>query len=478
MSKDRDHTDAAIAIVIVATFVVGWLVIRWAWRHPTITAWATVSVLAYTTFGFPGVIGLWTWGLVLLIGWWCFGRDSFTRTVSWRVRGSWRGWWIYGRRWRTAMTMADLSDHYEGSRPVPRLRRVRSNRFMDRLTVNLLAGQHPDDFQKRAGTLAHTFGQRACRVRIARPGLVHLDFTSRDVLTATVAVLPVPEAPDLRALPVGLREDGDPLTVGLLGRHTLVAGVTGAGKGSVLQSIVRATGPLIRSGVVHLYGIDPKGGMELAAAGAEALYVRLVREDPEDQADLLESLVTEMQTRARRLAGHTRLHTPTVDDPLIVLVIDELAALTSYRPRTKDARELYGRIDMAINLLLSQGRAVGIIVIAALQDPRKEVLPNRDLFPNRIALRLIEAEATDMVLGPGARDLGADCSRIDPRTPGVCWMWGDGEAEPTRARFSYPTDDDISDLAEHYRPLTADAIDATGAELIDLTTAPTPERIR
>jgi DNA segregation ATPase FtsK/SpoIIIE, S-DNA-T family len=243
------------------------------------------------------------------------------------------------------------------------------------------------------------------------------------------------------------------------------------------QSIIRALAPLINTGVVRLYGIDPKGGMELAAAGAEALYVRLVREDPEDQAELLEDLVSEMHARAQRFAGVTRLHTPTPADPLVVLVIDELAALTSYRPRTKEARELYGRIDMATNLLLSQGRAVGIIVIAALQDPRKEVLPNRDLFPTRIALRLIEAEATDMVLGPGARDRGADCSRIDPRTPGVAWLWCDGEAEPTRARFSYPTDDDISALAEHYRPRPADVIETTGAELIDLTDN-VPERVQ
>jgi S-DNA-T family DNA segregation ATPase FtsK/SpoIIIE len=284
------------------------------------------------------------------------------------------------------------------------------------------------------------------------------------LLTATVPAVPIPEEPDLRALPVGRREDGHDLAVGILGRHTLVAGVTGAGKGSVLQSIIRALGPLIRSRLVRLYGIDPKGGMELAAAGAEALYTQLVREDPEDQAELLESLVAEMHARARRLAGVTRLHTPTTDDPLVVLVIDELAALTSYRPRTKDARELYGRIDTATNLLLSQGRAVGIIVIAALQDPRKEVLPNRDLFPARIALRLIEAEATDMVLGRGARDLGADCSRIDPDTPGVAWIWCDGDPEPIRARFAYPTDDDIAHLAEHYRPLTAVADADAGEE--------------
>ena len=90
---------------------------------------------------------------------------------------------------------------------------------------------------------------------------------------------------------------------------------------------------------------------------------------------------------------------------------------------------------------------MGVVVWAALQDPRKEVVKQRDLFPVRIALRLIEREAIDMVLGPGARDRGAECDRIDPSTPGVGFMWCDGQAEPTRFRAAYVTDDDIAAMA-------------------------------
>jgi hypothetical protein len=57
--------------------------------------------------------------------------------------------------------------------------------------------------------------------------------------------------------------------------------------------------------------------------------------------------------------------------------------------------------------LTTQGRAVGYAVVAALQDPRKEVMPIRNLFPDRIAMRLDEPEQVDMVLGDGARDRGA-----------------------------------------------------------------------
>jgi hypothetical protein len=74
-------------------------------------------------------------------------------------------------------------------------------------------------------------------------------------------------------------------------------------------------------------------------------------------------------------------------------------------------RDIRRRIDNALGLLLSQGRAVGITVIGAIQDPRKETLPARDLFPVRIALRLAEADQVRLILGPGARDAAPAATR-------------------------------------------------------------------
>jgi S-DNA-T family DNA segregation ATPase FtsK/SpoIIIE len=53
-------------------------------------------------------------------------------------------------------------------------------------------------------------------------------------------VVPAPEIPgdprevDLSVLDVGDDEHGNPLTVGVLGKHVFVAGASGAGKGSLL----------------------------------------------------------------------------------------------------------------------------------------------------------------------------------------------------------------------------------------------------
>jgi S-DNA-T family DNA segregation ATPase FtsK/SpoIIIE len=49
-------------------------------------------------------------------------------------------------------------------------------------------------------------------------------------------------------------------------------------------------------------------------------------------------------------------------------------------------------------------------VVAALQDPRKDVLTIRNLFPTGSPCGSMNPEQVDMVLGDGARDRGATAS--------------------------------------------------------------------
>ena len=261
---------------------------------------------------------------------------------------------------------------------------------------------------------------------------------------------------NITGLPVAKREDGLPYRLRLLGTHLLVVGATGSGKGSVLWSLVHGLAPAIRDGLAQVWALDPKGGMELA--GGRALFDRFVYGDPDDAstldayerefAEVLEDAVTVMRRRQSALRGVTRLHTPTVEEPFIVVMVDELAALTAY-VTDRDAKK---RITAALALLLSQGRAVGVTVVGAVQDPRKEVLGLRDLFPTRIALRLTEPEQVALVLGQGARDRGALCDRIPERLPGIGYVGIDGIAEPVRVRFSHVTDPHIDALARDYNP--------------------------
>ena len=99
-------------------------------------------------------------------------------------------------------------------------------------------------------------------------------------------------------------------------------------------------------------------------------------------------------------------------------------------------RKLRERALAAIATLTTQGRAVGYCVVGALQDPRKDVLTIRNLFPDRIAMRLDEPEQTDMVLGDGSRDRGALADQISTAPDlgaGIAYVRLEGNPDPVRA---------------------------------------------
>ena len=165
----------------------------------------------------------------------------------------------------------------------------------------------------------------------------------------------------------------------------------------------------------------------------------------EDGVELLEQAVVVMTDRAARLAGQARTHTPSVEEPLLVVLVDEVALLTAYLPD----RKLRDRAERALATLATQGRAPGVVLVAALQDPRKEVLGLRNLFPTKVGMRLDEKTQVDMVLGDGARDAGAACHKIPETLPGVAYVKLDGLREPVRVRASYLTDADIAAAGRH-----------------------------
>ena len=146
---------------------------------------------------------------------------------------------------------------------MPVLGKVTATRYTDRVAVRLVSGQSPADLARVRGDLAHGFGALLCRVRSAKSGRVVLEFVRRDALAAIVPALPIPDRPDLKALPVGRREDGLAWLVRLHGTHVLIAGATGAGKASLLWGLVRAMFPLMQAGLVRVLAADPKL-MELA----------------------------------------------------------------------------------------------------------------------------------------------------------------------------------------------------------------------
>jgi S-DNA-T family DNA segregation ATPase FtsK/SpoIIIE len=471
-------------VIVVVMLVAGWLLLAWVIvKRPILAIPVAIFTALVLLVGMHDAQALAIYALVGLWIWRRAHRDSFDRIIGRWTRSRWRRWWVYERRWRSTMLHCGLGRRGALRDAAPKIDTVHSNRWCDRVRVRLLLGQCTDDYEHAAPGLAHSFGAIACRIKEDQPGRLWLQFTSADPLTKTVPALPVCEDVDLEAVPIGRQEDGEPWRLRLLGTHILVAGATGAGKGSVLWSLLRGLGPEIRDGRVAVWAIDPKGGMEFRPG--EPLYARFavptLDDAPYEQiAIVLEDAVAVMRERARGLAeDKIRKHTPTVQEPLILILVDELANLTKYLTDRK-ARE---RIATALGLLLTQGRAVGVCVVAALQDPRTEVLQFRNLFPSRIGLRLDEPQQVDMVLGDGARDQGAECDRISETLAGVGYVRIDGVREPTRVRAGYVDDDDIAQMSIDYAPRRLDgealfqaAEHDVDAEVIDLEQARDDDR--
>jgi DNA segregation ATPase FtsK/SpoIIIE, S-DNA-T family len=468
--------NAIVVVLVVLLF--GWFLLAWAViKRPVLALPAAAGICLVVLVGSHDAQALVLWALLVLGIWRLAHRSSFERLIGWRLRSTWRRWLVYERRWRNTMLLSGLGKTLRMRQAVPQIEKVRSTRWGDRVRVRLLLGQCTEDFERAAPELAHSFSARSCRVREDRPGRLWLEFLTADPLTATVPAFPVSEQVDLEAVPIGLQENGQPWTVEVLGTHMLVAGMTGSGKGSVFWSLLRGLGPVIRDALVQVWAIDPKGGMELGPG--RKLYTRFAVPTLDDApyeeiAVLLEDVVKVMQRRSQGLAGVTRKHVPTVQEPLILVVIDEIANLTAYLTDAK----VKARIVQALGLLLTQGRAVGVCVIAAVQDPRREVLALRSLFPAKVGLRLDGPAEIDMVLGDSAREQGAHCDRIPASLPGVGYVRLDGVREPGRVRATYVTDDDIAAMVAAYAPprppLDGEALfqaaeEDVAGEVIDIT---------
>lgn len=298
------------------------------------------------------------------------------------------------------------------------------------------------------------------------PSWVRLQVRVFDTLAAPTTVSEVVHnGVDLEAVPVGVTENFDIWRLRVLYGHILLAGATGSGKGSVLWSIIAGVGPAIADGLVDVWLADPKGGAEFGR-GEDRLFTRFATDTATILAMLREAVEVMRERLARMRSAGIRKLVPSVDEPLILIIIDEAASLSSYADR--DEQQEFRRLT---GLLLSQGRAAAVSVVAALQDPSKETMPNRQLFPVRVGLRLDEPTQTTMVHGQGARDRGARCDRISEHTPGVGYVGEDGTAEFVRVRAFWVSDDAIDRIVELYSPapqITGPTEDYSGFDPDDL----------
>jgi S-DNA-T family DNA segregation ATPase FtsK/SpoIIIE len=471
-----------LAAATVVAFTV-WLVIKagmWAIRQ-AFTRWRTsLTVLA--------VSGWWHWrggpSLVLAVGvvaavlsgWRLIDLVSFDAWAGRYLRAWWLRWTVYAPKlpdWLHACGLGIKQDAVPVVVAVtPLVRAVRRNRQLvkaqlptvlgvrsgaswDEVRLRLVPGQKPEDFDQAARALACARGVARCQVRELTPNMVSIDFQRRNLLADPVPCTDLAtlaggqgSAVDLRRVFAGRTEYGQDWQVPLTGSasHTLTAGASGAGKNSVMWCPLVSIAPAIRDGLVRVSGIDPKG-MELAygrrifhryaVTGAEALGV-------------LDELVEVMQARKAEFAGRVRSVAISPEHPLELLEFDEIGALTRYTDRkTREA------ITERVALLTTQGRALGVTVRGYVQEPTKDTVPVRELFPRRICLRVTAKSHVGMVLGDGAYERGAWANRITETEPGTGYVFGEGIREPLRVRAGWVSDQTIKHLEAFVaRPVT------------------------
>jgi S-DNA-T family DNA segregation ATPase FtsK/SpoIIIE len=469
LPKGKTMPDAAVWTSIGLLFAWPLVLVKWLLTRPvglaTLASYVALSTWT-TTHTTEQVIGWLVAAPVLVLGgWWIAGlvamlagrprlRDEWKLRAEWRLRALARKLLIYNRRWKRAVAGAGLARVQKGARDeVPRITRVRAGRYVERLSVRMLDGQDAEQWEQKSRALAHSLRSRRVTVRVDKPGRVVLELATEDPLKKIVEPFPIPEfdanmdvAEFLQRVPVGRCDDGTTWRLQVLGKHMLVAGATGSGKGSVIWSTLAQLAPLIREGLVEVWVADPKGGMELGIG--RPLFARFETQ-LESITRMLEQAADRMDKRCDRFGlDGTRLHVPTRADPLILVLIDEIANLTAYGPKA-----ICDRAKLALGRLLSKGRAPAVVVFGALQDPRKEVLQMRSLFPARVCLRVDSREETDMVLGAKAWEAGALCDRIKdaPGTEqGVGYVKLEGARGTTRVRACWWSDDAIRELAARF----------------------------
>lgn len=394
------------------------------------------------------------------VAWRSVDRDSYDHVLARRLRSAKRRWWAYrGSRWSEVMDACDLTKDNRKTGRTMRPRIVKAQAItpsIDVLTVKLCLGVSERKFLNAVDELAPALNAEQLKIsrvknknRLIKLVIVRSN-PFEDVEVEATEIPGDVEEVDFTALPIGENELGELVTLDLFANHLLVYGRTGAGKAGGLWNPLRAMGPAIREGLVEVDGIDPK---QIELEPGRALFRRLVNEP-----DKFVQVVTEFRDRmnhrkeALLAAGLRKVPGVTREFPLQVLAIDEMVMVLAL---SDDARQ----INKLLIEIMTQGRALGFVVMGYIQAAEKDLLTLRDFFTRRIALAASSDTHVNMVLGDGMRERGALADKILlPEEAGVGFMvCADFKltrggvkfyrpGDPMRIRLGHVTDADVDEL--------------------------------